>query len=154
MMATLRSDGSNSSSSDGLEGGGAPLYSPPHSAKAETSVPSVKEASTKSEKPADDELALVRASANFGDLNKPSDPFTDQTPQVPRSVPPMTNPYRQHVDFPGNANEHANQSANRYRGSISSNDSRNSISSGGYGAGMSANHTFFNEVCRISSDSM
>ena len=153
-MATLNSDSSNSSSSDGSDGG-APLYSPLPSAKAETSVPSVKEASSKSEKPVvDDELALVRASADFGDLNKPSDPFTDQTPQVPRSVPPMSNPYRQHVDFPGNANEHANRSANRYRGSISSNDSRNSFSSGGYGPGMSASNAFFNEVSRIGSNNV
>ena len=101
MMDSLHIASSNISSSDDSDGG-APLY--PDKGKGPASGSNFsKESSADPTKPSpDDELALVRASADFGDLNKPNDPFTDTTPQVPRSVPPMSNPYRQHVDFPGN----------------------------------------------------
>lgn len=145
-MASRPSSISNTSSSDDSDGG-APLY--PDKGKGPASASDVKKetSANPAKPPVEDELALVRASANFGDLNKPNDPFTDKTPQVPRSVPPMTNPFRPHNEFPGNnVQETANQSANRFRGSISSTESRHSLSSNGYTSGMSSNSPFFGEV--------
>ncbi|RYP84536.1 hypothetical protein DL770_005190 [Monosporascus sp. CRB-9-2] len=131
-MASSRSGRSNAHDSSDSDGG-APLHS------ATKATPGTHQETTKSsDPPTDDEMALVRASAAFGDLNRDNDPFAQERPQVPRSVPPMSNPYRQHVDFPPS---NSSQPMPRYRQSISSNDSYGS----GWASGASgASSAFYN----------
>ncbi len=117
---TMGSDAkrSNTDSSSDSEGGGVPLYS------VTKRTPGTQRKTTQSsEPPTDEEMALVKASEGFGDMNKSGDPFTEKPPQVPRSVAPTNNPLPRHnTSF---AQNHTRQPA-RYRQSISSNDSRGS----------------------------
>ncbi|KAI3338500.1 hypothetical protein F4824DRAFT_509339 [Ustulina deusta] len=90
--------------------GGAPLHS---SMVTPIAPPPARPEGAMSDSPSDEEMALVRASANFGSLK---DPFAE-TPGVPQSVHPSA--YGQRAAFPQPTPSRANNGFNRFANALS-----------------------------------